>query len=274
MNTVVVTGARGFVGKKLVERLALENKEIYCLDDDYLLNENWEETLLALLTKIDFNIIYHVGACSDTLEQNVNFMMIRNYESTKVLTHIASAKNAKFIYSSSAANYGINDRYPANLYGWSKYAAEDFVRLSGGVSLRYFNVYGPGEENKGNMASFLHQAYLMHGSGKEVKLFPGKPSRDFIHVNDVVEANIHAAQNYFNFKGQVFEVSTGTSRTFEDMLDIAEIPYSYTSEGKIPSGYQFYTCGDKKKHMPGWVPKVNLELGVKTYIEHLDSVED
>ena len=273
MKKMVVTGSEGFIGKKLVERLTLEDREIFCIDDEYLQNENWEEALETLLSTIDFDIVYHVGACSDTLEQNVNFMMVRNYEATKVLSRIASAKNAKFIYSSSAANYGINDRYPANLYGWSKYAAEDYVRLSGGVSLRYFNVYGPGEENKGNMASFLHQAYLMHGSGTDVKLFPGKPSRDFIHVNDVVEANIHAAQAYFNLKGQVFEVSTGTSRTFEEMLDLADIPYTYTSEEKIPSGYQFYTCGDRGKHMPGWVPKVNLELGVKTYIEHLHKLE-
>ena len=71
------------------------------------------------------------------------------------------------IYSSSAANYGINNRYPSNLYGWSKYAAECYVVANGGIALRYFNVYGPGEEFKGNMASVAYQAYKTNKQNKK-----------------------------------------------------------------------------------------------------------
>ena len=66
------------------------------------------------------------------------------------------------IYSSSAANYGTNGEFPSNLYGWSKYVGEGYVVANGGIGLRYFNVYGPGEENKGILNYLGINQNLLH----------------------------------------------------------------------------------------------------------------
>jgi ADP-L-glycero-D-manno-heptose 6-epimerase len=196
-------------------------------------------------------------------------MMIRNYESTKTLVDWAVKKSAGIIYSSSAATYGENGLYPSNLYGWSKYAAEDYVRLNGGVSLRYFNVYGPGENHKGKMASFFLQALTKQASGKEIKLFPKKPKRDFVYIKDVLSANLYAMSKYSELAKGVFDVGSCQPRSFEDGLEILKIEFSYAEESEIPKGYQFYTSGEYHKLMPGWKPKYSLELGLADYTEIL-----
>jgi len=271
MNRAVITGVSGFVGARLEKFLHEKEFELLGIDDDYLEGLEWQKELSSRITAFKPEAIFHVGACADTLEQSANYMMLRNYESTKVLKDIADLVGAKFIYSSSAANYGVNNKYPSNLYGWSKYVAEDYVRLTGGISLRYFNVYGPGENHKGNMASFLHQAFLKKQNSEDIKLFPGSPSRDFIHIEDVISANFFAFTEFDAISGKVFEVSTGESHTFEEVLELANLDFTYTDETEIPIGYQFYTKGNPATHLPGWQPQVSLELGVKSYIEFLAS---
>jgi ADP-L-glycero-D-manno-heptose 6-epimerase len=267
---ILVTGARGFVGKQLLDSLFLQGyDDVLGIDDEYLQGE-WKKNIDKILNDLDPSVIFHVGACSDTLEQNVNYMMVRNYESTKFLCDWCSQHpDKKIIYSSSAANYGVNRDYPSNLYGWSKYVAEDYVLSAGGVALRYFNVYGPGEGNKGKMSSFLHQAYQKTKTGQEVLLFPKKPTRDFIYIKDVVSANVHAMINYDQNKGKYYEISTSISSEFEEMMDLAGIEYRYLPENCIPIGYQYYTCGDSKKWMKGWTPEYSLSRGVEEYISFL-----
>ena len=153
MKKVIITGSKGFIGKSLSYQLNRDGYLVHSFDDSYFLNENWCEELLKTLNSLNYDAIFHVGACSDTLETNVEYMMTRNYESTKIMMDWCIENNKPMIYSSSAANYGTNGKYPANLYGWSKYVAEGYVISNGGIGLRYFNVYGPGEEDKGKMAS-------------------------------------------------------------------------------------------------------------------------
>ncbi len=178
--------------------------------------------------------------------------------------------NKPMIYSSSAANYGTNNLYPSNLYGWSKYVGEGYVISNGGVALRYFNVYGPGEENKGKMASVAYQMFIKNTKGEKITLFPKKPQRDFVYIKDIVSANIHALENYEELGGKYYEVGSGTARTFEDVLNNMGIEYDYTSEDVIPNGYQFYTCSDKSKWMNDWESKWNLEMGIKDYLMYLE----
>jgi len=267
----VVTGSAGFVGKRLVASLMKQGIEVSGIDDDYFKSQHWKQDLITSLEAANPQVVFHVGACSDTLEQDVQFMMTRNYESTKVITDWCIKNDRKIIYSSSAANYGENGLFPSNLYGWSKYVAEDYVIKSGGVALRYFNVYGPGEQNKGKMASFLHQAFLMNKARQEIRLFPGKPLRDFIYIEDVISANIHASLNYGNITGNYYEVSTGHANSFEEKLEIFGLNYSYLDESFIPKGYQFYTCGKPEKWMPGWKPQFSLEDGVLDYKLNLEN---
>ena len=193
-------------------------------------------------------------------------MMTRNYESTRIMSDYCYVYNCKMIYSSSAANYGTNNLYPSNLYGWSKYVAEKHVIQNGGVALRYFNVYGPHEDHKGKMSSVAYQMVTKQKEGQEIKLFPLKPTRDFVYVKDVISANLHAFKKYVECSSNYYEVGSGESRTFEDVLKILSIEYTYHEENKIPIWYQFFTKSNKEKWMKGWEPKFNLELGLKDYL--------
>jgi ADP-L-glycero-D-manno-heptose 6-epimerase len=270
MSIILVTGAQGFIGSKLVETLEIdESHQIHTIEETIFEDNKWVENLKNKLGEIKPEVIFHVGACSDTLEQNVNYMMTRNFESTKILVDYSKSNNIPLIYSSSAANYGTNGFYPSNLYGWSKYVAEQYVISNGGIALRYFNVYGPGEHNKGRMASVAYQMYIKNLNKSSIRLFPGRPLRDFIYVKDVVDVNIFAWENYENNKGRFYEVGIGETNGFEEVLNFMEIPFDYVDESNIPEGYQFYTCSDSSKWMKGWVPKWNLENGIIDYKKFL-----
>jgi ADP-L-glycero-D-manno-heptose 6-epimerase len=269
LNGVLVTGSRGFIGKNLSKFLGQLGHTVELIDSDYFQDSEWKKSLFTFLENYNPHAIFHVGACSNTLETNVQLMMEQNYESTKLISNWCTENERRLVYSSSAANYGVDGQYPSNLYGWSKYVAEDYVCKNGGIALRYFNVFGPGEEGKGVMSSFLYQAYVNKHYGKRVLLFPGSPSRDFVYIKDVVRANVYALENFSNLSGGFYDVASGVSRSFEDVLNLAGIEFSYAQESQIPVGYQFYTCGDPAKWMPGWKPDYSLEQGVIDYLNYL-----
>lgn len=253
--TALVTGTKGFIGKRLKEALDVLVLE---MNEDVFDYSNWQEVVLTWLDKYKPDVVFHVGACSDTMEIDVNYIMTRNYEFTRILTDWCYSNTVPIIYSSSAANYGTSNLYPSNLYGWSKYVGEQYVLSRGGIALRYFNVYGPGEEHKGKMASM---AYQMYKAG-ETKLFRGEPKRDFVYVDDVVSANIFAWDHYVTLSGNKYDVGFGKAHTFEYIAHNLDIPYTYHDDDAIPKGYQFYTCSNHFDWMPGWVPKYSLKKGL------------
>jgi ADP-L-glycero-D-manno-heptose 6-epimerase len=269
-NKILITGVEGFIGRNLVNTLKEEYQILTFNESD--LDKDWKAILKSIFED-DIVGVFHVGACSDTLEQDVNYMMLLNYEVTKYITDLCYQYHIPLVYSSSAANYGVNGEYPSNLYGWSKYAGEGYVTAYGGIALRYFNVYGPGEEDKGRMASVAYQMYKRNQNGEDIKLFPKKPLRDFVYVKDIVNANIYAFRNCYEklLAGDWYEVGSGEARGFEDKLDIMGIPYTYHPESMIPKGYQFYTCSNPNQWMEGWIPQYNLESGLKDYVEYLDT---
>jgi len=266
---ILVTGDQGFIAKNLISKLD-KNWTVYGIDvNDFMVVDDWQSQLIDIVASLSPDVIFHVGACSDTLEQNVNYMMNLNYEATKILSEYCYMANCKMIYSSSAANYGVNGKNPSNLYGWSKYAAEDIVKAKGGIALRYFNVYGPGEEHKGKMASVAYQSWLKRQAEERVILFPKKPTRDFVYVDDIVSANLHALENYEQFAGNHFDVGSGESRSFEEVMQLMQIPFEYTEDSIIPSGYQFFTISNKNEWLPGWTPLWTIDTGVPAYLEYL-----
>lgn len=269
MEKIVITGTNGFIGKNLFNELK-DKFEILEINEDFFDQPNWYEELIFVLNRFEPTTIFHVGACSDTLETDVQYMMTRNYEFTRRLSEWSKFHNRKLIYSSSAANYGVNNQYPSNLYGWSKYAGEQHVIANGGIALRYFNVYGPNEDHKGRMASVAYQMLQKQKEGEEIKLFPLKPLRDFVYVKDVIDANICAMLNYQENSGDWFEVGSGEARPFEDVLDILKIQYTYYEEKDIPDGYQFYTKSKSMNWMFGWEPKWKLEDGLNDYLGFLN----
>jgi len=263
IEKIIVTGSFGFIGSNLMSNLR-SFYDIMEINENDIMDKDWREKVSNFFYPLP-KAVFHIGACSDTLEGDVNYMMLVNYEFSRFLSDLCSLHRVPLIYSSSAANYGTNGEYPSNLYGWSKYSAENYIISKGGVALRYFNVYGPGEEHKGRMASVAYQMSVAHKEGKEIKLFPKKPRRDFVYVKDVISANLRAFEAYDLLKGKYYEVGCGEARSFEDVLEAIKIPFSYYPESSIPEGYQFFTQSDNKKWIPGWSPEWNLERGLSDY---------
>ena len=174
-------------------------------------------------------------------------------------------RNKKLVYSSSAANKGQTGN-PSNIYGWSKFITEQYglAKVKNFYALRYFNVYGPGEEHKNKMASVAYQAWEI-GS---FNLFPKKPERDFVFIDDVVDATLYPLLN--DVERGVYEVGSGRAHTFEDVLNLMEIPFTYKNEKEIPSGYQFFTLSQPLLYIKGWEPKIDLKNGIKKYKKYLN----
>ena len=264
---ILLTGFNGFIGKNIYDTICRKYSKISyitSIEKNFMNNENWEISLNSAVKGCD--IVIHIGAISDTMLQDQNEMLKYNYEFSRILFDLAEMYGKKVIYASSAANTG-DTGLPSNIYGWSKYITEQYGinMVTNFIALRYFNVYGPGEEHKGNMASVAYQAW----DKGLFKLFPNKPKRDFVYIDDVVDATLYPVFNEVP-KG-VYEVGSGESRTFEDVLDLMEIKYTYREESVIPKGYQFYTEANRKKFLLGWQPKYNLERGIGEYKKYLST---
>lgn len=260
---ILLTGYKGFIGKNILFKK--NNHKFLKIDEEYFSEKNPKEFLEKFLNTNKPDAIFHVGACSNTLNTDVDFMMERNYLSTKWLMDWCVKNNKKMIYSSSASIYGQDGETPSNLYAWTKYFSDEYVIKNGGISLRYFNVYGPGESHKGKMSSMIYQMLLSNDS---IKLFPNNPKRDFINVSDVVDANYHALEYFDVLKGNYYDVGCGLSITFESICGMLEKSHVYLDEKQIPKGYQFNTQSNIKKHMPGWKPKIKIEKGLELYKEY------
>tara|TARA_Y100000310_G_scaffold203634_1_gene203886 strand:+ start:1892 stop:2737 length:846 start_codon:yes stop_codon:yes gene_type:complete len=258
---ILLTGSYGFIGKNIKNELLPKHNLIY-LEKDFIDNQDWENLLEENVKLVD--TILHIGAISDTTLQDPNEMLKYNYWFSKKLFDCAKKYDKKVIYASSAATTGVSGT-PTSIYAWSKLMAEQYGLALGGqfIALRYFNVYGPGEEHKGKMASVAYQAYKQG----TFKLFPKNPKRDFIYIKDVVSATLYPLIN--EIPSGVYEVGSGKARSFKDMLDYLEILHEYRNEEDIPDGYQYYTKSDSKKWMPGWKPEYNIEQGIKEYKKYL-----
>ena len=263
---ILLTGCQGFIGKNISDTLIKHPDivSVYGIEKDYMNHGGWEKALRKAVSRCD--VVLHVGAISDTMLKDTNEMMKYNFEFSRILFDFSEEYGKKVVYSSSAANKGDGGQTPSNLYGWSKYIAEKYGEksVSNFVGLRYFNVYGPGEQNKGKMASVAFQA---HRQGK-FQLFEGSPKRDFVYIDDVVRATIFPIFNKVN--PGIYEVGSGEARTFEDVLGILNIKYTYRGDSDTPSGYQFFTEANKNEFMKGWKPIYSIEKGLKLYKGYLE----
>jgi ADP-L-glycero-D-manno-heptose 6-epimerase len=105
-----ITGYRGFIGKRLLSLCELS----IGIGDGYT-----KEELYRSLNEFKPNVVFHIGACSDTLNTDVNYVLETNYIKTKWIADWCYSNNVKLIYASSAAIYGTDKNLPSNLYGWS-----------------------------------------------------------------------------------------------------------------------------------------------------------
>lgn len=240
---------------------------------------------LEKLQEYNIDYIFHQAAISDTTVVDQKIMIDTNVNAFKSLCDLAVKKNASMIYASSAATYGnskvfkVGYENPNNIYGFSKLMMDnlakeyyDKIRI---IGLRYFNVYGKREFFKNKTASMVLQFGLQLLKGESAKLFEGsdKIYRDFVYIEDVIQANIKACESN---KNGVYNVGFGEARSFQDIVDILKkelninrkdvyIPNPYIKQ------YQFFTKADiedTKKYL-NYNPQYPLERGIKEYLPEI-----
>lgn len=249
----IVTGGAGFIGSNLVHELNQKGySDILVVDDfsdgvkflnlkgsllsDYLDKEDFLEKLRANYSFGKVHGVFHLGACSNTLEYDGKKMMKDNFEYSKTLSHWAVDSKIPMVYASSAAVYGAGihteeippNESPLNIYGYSKLLFDQYVRQhfhdiqSTLVGLRFFNVYGPRESHKGKMASMGYQLYQQIKEKKTGFLFggsggyaDGEQKRDFIFVKDIISILVYFMGR--NTHQGIYNAGTGHAHSFNQL---------------------------------------------------------
>lgn len=310
---IVVTGGAGFIGSNIVKALnEMGRTDIIVVDNlkngkkfiniadcdiaDYMDKEDFQQRIYAEQGLPDIDAVFHEGACSATTEWDGKFMMDNNYEYSKDLLHYCLNWKIPFLYASSASVYGdgptfIEDRQyekPLNVYGYSKFQFDQYVRQilpkaqSQVVGFRYFNVYGPREQHKGDMASVAFKLHNQVLAGEKLKLFgeydgygPGMQTRDFVYIEDVVNVNLWFMQN--PDKSGIFNLGPAAAEPFKHIADAVigfhgkgEIEYIPFPE-HLKGAYQSYTQADNSAlREAGYEAEFNsVAQGVKKYLQWL-----
>ncbi|APF19986.1 ADP-L-glycero-D-manno-heptose-6-epimerase [Caldithrix abyssi DSM 13497] len=310
---IIVTGAAGFIGSCVVSRLNKEGITDIIAVDVLRENDKWKN--LRHLDFVDYldreqlfdflegaaNIeaIIHMGACSATTERNAHYLMENNYRYTLKLAQFAMNHGARFIYASSGATYGLGELgydddednihrlRPLNMYGYSKQLFDLKARREGWfkniVGLKFFNVYGPNEYFKGDMASVVFKAFNQIRQTGSVRLFKshrpdfkdGEQLRDFVYVKDVLEVILFFLQN--PDKNGLFNVGSGKARSFLDLVNA-----TFAAMGKKPEiiffdmpehlrdRYQYFTEARIEKLRKAGYQKefASLERGIEDYVRN------
>lgn len=253
---IVVTGAAGFIGSVLVQRLNKDGfNSIVAVDheDNFSKYGNLEGKDVALkihrgvffdwLSENSSNVefIFHLGARTDTAEFDSELLTDLNTEYSKKIWKSCIKFQIPLVYASSAATYGngefgydddhelVNSLKPLNPYGVSKNDFDKWVLTQEETplfwaGLKFFNVYGPNEYHKQRMASVILHAYNQISKSGEMKLFrshnpdysDGGQMRDFVYVKDVVDVCIFLMNHRKD--SAIYNLGSGTARTFNDLV--------------------------------------------------------
>lgn len=312
---IILTGGAGFIGSVLLKRLNdAGHTDILIVDDlnssdkwknlagkqfdDYCHKEHFLDFLEEDLEKEDVETIIHLGACTSTTERDVDYLMTNNYHFSKELAEWCIWAEKPFIYASSASTYGdgtngfsddngkIMSYRPLNAYGYSKHLFDQWLIQNTYdqhcTGFKFFNVFGPNEYHKGEMASLIYKAYhqvLETGALKLYKSYnpkykDGEFLRDFIYVKDCVDVLMWSFNNP-HVKG-IFNLGTGKARSWNDLasalfqamgrkskIEYVDMPVD------IRSAYQYFTEAEMEKLIKAGynTPFLELESSVKEYVQ-------
>ena len=290
----LVTGAAGFIGSNLVDRLLADNHEVIAIDnesaechDKFYWNSKAENHVydvsdysnVAILFK-GVDCVFHLAAEARIQPSLINPFLTTKTNVLGTLNVLQAARSfgvKRVVYSSTSSAYGRKHKVPytedmspdcLTPYSVSKVSGEEYCKLYtrlfglSTVTLRYFNVYGKNQPLKGQYAPVVGLFMRQHQAGQPMTIVgDGLQRRDFTHVDDVVEANVLAAlSTNADVDGELFNIGTGVNY---DMMDLATmIGKPVTTVSFIPErkGESRETLADisKAKRLLNWEPKVAL----------------
>lgn len=252
----MVTGADGFIGSNIVAQFNKAGiEDIVASDRNELLKRPRnladktvaklvsKDRLFASIGNSEVSHFIHLGARTDTTETDSQLIMQDNLAYSKMVWNWCTEHNVRLIYASSASVYGdgrggfSEDLDLSNIpfqtlsvYAQSKllfdrWALQQARSPPSWVGFRLFNVYGPAERHKGNMASFVYQAFQQASRYGTVRLFKSSDSRfvdggqlrDFIYIRDVANILIHTC-SLDSLPSGIYNVGTGVARSFNDLV--------------------------------------------------------
>lgn len=315
-DTILVTGAAGMIGSALIWELNRRGYENILATDRLGTDEKWRNLVAlrfadyldadALFGRLEepalreVKWVFHLGACSATTERDARMLLENNTDYTRRLAEWCLRGGRRFVYASSAATYGDGaqgmldgqeklDLYrPLNAYGYSKHLFDQIAQRRGWferglVGLKYFNIFGPNEDHKGDMRSVVHKATAQIRETGRVSLFKsehpdyrdGEQQRDFFYVKDAVAATLHLAET--PSAGGLFNIGSGRASTWIELVtpifgalglpvQIDFVPLPEALRGK----YQYYTCADTARlDATEWAgPRHTLDAAVRDYVAH------
>jgi ADP-L-glycero-D-manno-heptose 6-epimerase len=312
---VLVTGGAGFIGSALVWALNRRGCENIVVCDILGTNEKWRNLTplrfadyveaADLLPRLQsgalgkFDLVLHMGACSATTEKDATYLIKNNYEFTRDLATWSLANKIRFVYASSAATYGdgsagmednetaLDTLRPLNIYGYSKHLIDLHAKRAGFlnkiVGLKYFNVFGPNEDHKGDMRSLVHKSFAQVQSKGVIQLFKsyrkeykeGEQKRDFLYIKDCVAMTLHLAAT--PKATGLFNIGSGGARSWIDLANAVFMALKKKPSIKfiempetIRDKYQYFTQADiSRLRATGYKEEIaSLENAVEDYVQN------
>lgn len=291
MKKVIVTGGAGFIGSHVVDALVKQGIEVTILDNlstGKKENINPKATFIKCdLTKDkplfkDIDVVFHLAATPQVQYSIENPTDNNNIDSLINMLELSKKNGAKrFIFSSSSSVYG-NPKYtpidekhstnPLSPYALHKLVGEQYCKLYSEVynldtvCLRYFNAYGHRMPNKGAYRSVISIFNEQHNKKQPLNIVnDGEQRRDYVHVNDIVNANILCANSTKKLNGDIFNVGTGKSYSVNEVADMFGGEKKY-GEKRIEPKNSIADISKIDLDL-NWKSKNKLETWINTFIE-------
>jgi ADP-L-glycero-D-manno-heptose 6-epimerase len=310
---ILVTGGAGLIGSAVIWFLNRQYRENILVADALDKSDKWKN--LAALSFFDYlegselrrrlrdnslgpiSCVFHLGACSDTRERDSAYLLDNNYAFTRELAEWCLERGVRLVYASSAATYGdgshgfsekvsLHKLRPLNAYGYSKHLLDRHAEAQGWldrlVGLKYFNVYGPNEQHKGDMRSVVHKAFEQIQTSGRVGLFKsyrpeyadGEQRRDFLYVKEAAETTVRLATSS---AAGLYNVGSGDTHTWNDLAQavfdavgqLPQIDYIDMPEG-LRERYQYHTQADPRRlsEVGLEVTRYTLREGIFDYVRN------
>ena len=302
---ILVTGGAGFIGSHIVQRfhndaevIVLDNMRTGFKSNIYNLNATLinasitdRDVLKKALKNVDY--VFHLAAMvsvPESMNKHLECVDINTNGTLILLQESADAGVKKLCLSSSAAVYGDNPQVPKvesmipepkSPYAVTKLDGEYYCRIFNDegwlntASLRYFNVFGPRQNPQSQYAAavpiFIDKAI----KNEPITIYgDGYQTRDFIYVNDIVNANVHIAMN--EQSNSVYNVAYGSSITISDLArkiidtlgSTSEIVYAPPRPGDVKHS----RAAVEKLSLTGFIPQSNFDHGLMKTIEYFKSI--